>query len=80
MDVEQTSIAQRLQTLQSEYETGQKMLADLDAKRMQLTSTLLRIEGAIQVLRELSTPAAPEPRPQPSDALLELVGGAHRGG
>jgi septal ring factor EnvC (AmiA/AmiB activator) len=43
----------RLAELQKEYEAGQKMLADLDAKRQSLSSTLLRIEGAMQVLREM---------------------------
>jgi prefoldin subunit 5 len=43
-----------LKSLQAEYEAGQKLLADLDARRASLTSTLLRIEGAIQVLKELS--------------------------
>lgn len=42
----------RLDALRREYEEGQKMLTDLDAKREQLTRTMLRIEGAIQVLRE----------------------------
>ena len=59
-----TPIAARLQSLQTEYESGQKMLAELDAKRTTLINTLLRIEGAIQVLKELSTPAdtvAPPP-------------------
>jgi len=46
-------IESRLSSLQKEYEAGQKMLADLDAKRQNLTTTLLRIEGAMQVLREL---------------------------
>lgn len=49
-------IQDRLKTLNTEYETGQKMLAELDAKRAALTSTLLRIEGAIQVLKEMVGP------------------------
>jgi hypothetical protein len=44
---------QRLTELRSEHEAGQKMLADLDAKKAGLTQTLLRIEGAMQVLMEL---------------------------
>lgn len=47
-------IAERLKSLQAEYDAGQKMLADLDARRAQLTTTLLRIEGAIQVLKEMT--------------------------
>ncbi|NOK17266.1 hypothetical protein [Corallococcus carmarthensis] len=53
------AIEQRLASLQSEYEAGQKMLAELEAKRSQLTTTLLRIEGAMQVLREVLTPEQP---------------------
>jgi prefoldin subunit 5 len=43
----------RLKELTAELETGQQMLAELDAKRADLQQTLLRIGGAIQVLREL---------------------------
>jgi len=45
-------ITERLKTLQVEAEAGQKLLADLDARRAALTTTLLRIEGAIQVLKQ----------------------------
>ncbi len=48
-----TQLEARLSTLKEEYEAGQKMLAELEAKRAQLTQTLLRIEGAMQVLQEL---------------------------
>jgi len=53
-------INERLGSLQSEQETGQKLLAELDAKRDNLTATLARIEGAIQVLRELLADETPE--------------------
>ena len=46
-------IAGRLRMLEAESDAGRKMLADLDARRAALTATLLRIEGAIQVLKEL---------------------------
>ncbi|NBD08294.1 MULTISPECIES: hypothetical protein [Corallococcus] len=49
-------IEKRLAGLRAEHEEGQKMLADLDAKRMQLVQTMLRIEGAMQVLREMLPP------------------------
>lgn len=45
-------LQQRLQSLQSEYEAGQKMMAELEAKQANLRDTLLRISGAIQVLEE----------------------------
>ncbi|WP_309897330.1 hypothetical protein [Archangium sp.] len=54
-------LERRLDTLKAEYEAGQKMLAELDAKRAQLTQTLLRIEGAMQVIQELRE--APEKTP-----------------
>jgi uncharacterized coiled-coil protein SlyX len=61
-------LQQRLTTLESEHETGQKMLAELDAKRANLAQTLLRIEGAIQVLTELSSADVPaDEKPQPRD-------------
>ncbi|MEM9904081.1 MAG: hypothetical protein AAF921_03545 [Cyanobacteria bacterium P01_D01_bin.44] len=46
-------LEQRLQHLQQEYESGQQMLADLQAKEANLQQTLLRISGAMQVLQEL---------------------------
>lgn len=42
----------RLKALKAEFEAGQKMMAELDAKRANLHETLLRIHGAIQVLEE----------------------------
>lgn len=52
---------QRLEELKHEYEAGQKMLADLEQKRISLEQTMLRISGAIQVLEEMlaADPAAP---------------------
>ena len=66
------AILERLRTLAAEYEAGQKMLAELDARLASVTQTMLRIEGAIQVLKELSqhgagasgSPPAPVHRPQ----------------
>lgn len=45
-------LQKRLQSLKGEYESGQKVLADLDAKRANVRDMLLRISGAIQVLEE----------------------------
>lgn len=63
-------LQQRLKALQTEYETGQKMLAELDSKRQNLTTTLLRIEGAMQVLQEViqqeSGASTAEPRDRSS--------------
>lgn len=52
------AIQKRLQTLQTEFETGQKMLAELEAKQANLRETLLRMSGAIQVLQECLNEAA----------------------
>lgn len=51
-------IQHRLQSLKSEFEAGQKMLADLEAKQANLRETLLRISGAIQVLEEVLNEAS----------------------
>ncbi len=46
------TLTKRLKVLKDEFETGQKMLAELDAKRANLQESLLRISGAVQVLEE----------------------------
>lgn len=46
-------LEQRITELESEFQAGQTMLADLHAKQTDLQQTLLRISGAIQVLKEL---------------------------
>ena len=45
-------LQQRLKDLHSEFESGQKALADLEHQQANLSSSLLRISGAIQVLEE----------------------------
>lgn len=54
----------RITELESEFAAGQTMLADLDSKRADLHETLLRITGAIQVLKEL---LASEPTQDPAE-------------
>jgi hypothetical protein len=46
----------RLKSLEMEFETGKKMLAELETRESELRGTLLRISGAIQVLREFVPP------------------------
>lgn len=46
-------LQERLGRLKSEYESGQTVLAELEAKQSQVKETLLRISGAIQVLEEM---------------------------
>lgn len=45
-------LEQRLNQLKAEFEAGQKMLAELEAKQANIRETMLRISGAIQVLEE----------------------------
>ncbi len=45
-------LERRLKELKSEYDSGEKMLADLQKKQAEIQQTLLRIGGAIQVLQE----------------------------
>jgi chromosome segregation ATPase len=70
-----TQLEQRLAQLKSEYETGQKMLADLEHKQRNLCDTLLRISGAIQVLEEELSHAAQDTPTEvvpPNGAALHL--------
>lgn len=46
-------LEKRVADLEAEYRAGQEMLAELEAKRADLQQTLLRISGAIQVLKEI---------------------------
>jgi len=46
-------LERRLSELKAEFESGQRMLQELDQKRANLEKTMLRISGAIQVLEEL---------------------------
>ena len=48
----QAQLTQRLADLKAEYQAGQKMWAELEAKKNEVRETLLRISGAIQVLEE----------------------------
>jgi hypothetical protein len=46
-------IETRLAELRAEFETGQRMLADLEERREKVRESMLRIAGAIQVLEEV---------------------------
>ena len=43
-------LEQRLKQLKAEYESGQKMLADLEAKEANLRQMMLRISGVPQLI------------------------------
>ena len=45
-------LEQRLQQLKTEFESGQKLLTDLQTRETEVEKSLLRISGAIQVLEE----------------------------
>ena len=49
----QKQLEKRVAELEAEYRAGREMLADLETKRADLQQTLLRISGAIQVLKEI---------------------------
>lgn len=53
-------IKERIEQLKAEYESGQKMLADLETQESNLRTTMLRISGAIQALEELLAKAEEE--------------------
>jgi hypothetical protein len=51
----------RLAALKAEFETGQRMLTDLETRQADLRNTLIRISGAVQVLEEVLAKAAATP-------------------
>jgi len=61
--MERQSIAHRLQELRDERRAGDAQLRQLDARRSELQQTLLRIDGAIQVLEELLRDQEDPPAP-----------------
>jgi predicted nucleic acid-binding Zn-ribbon protein len=46
-------VEERLRELRNELESGRTLLDEIETKKANLQSTLLRISGAIQVLEEL---------------------------
>ncbi len=47
------NIEQRLCELKTEFESGQKILAELETKQVNVKQTVIRISGAILVLEEI---------------------------
>jgi predicted nuclease with TOPRIM domain len=45
-------LEQRLKVLKDEFEAGQKMLTELEAKQASVRETLMRINGAFKLLKK----------------------------
>jgi hypothetical protein len=71
--ISRAALLARMATLQGEASSGQRLLAECEARAESLRQQLLRIDGAARVLRELLD----EPQ-LPADSLVE--GPAARGG
>jgi len=56
-----TEIEKRIAELEKEYKAGLQTLQDLNARRSQITESLLRLEGAIAGLRDLLTNRSGKP-------------------
>lgn len=48
----QTQLEKRLKALREEYDQGEQVMSELLNKQRELQQTMLRIQGAIQVLEE----------------------------
>lgn len=58
--MQREGLQQRLDTLRGEFEKGQKQLRDVHQQQTYLQETLLRIQGAMQVLEEMLGEDTPE--------------------
>jgi hypothetical protein len=64
-------LEQRVRELKAEQHKGHQMLAELEGREAELRQTLLRINGAIQVLEEmLAGPAVPNGTLSAADDVL----------
>lgn len=61
-------LEERLKTLENEFENGKKMLAELEVQEAVVRNSLLRISGAIQVLREFVPHEQPVTPEQPQES------------
>jgi hypothetical protein len=66
-------LEKRLEELRVELGAGQRMLAECEAKRAHLHSTMLRISGAMQVLEELLHQEPTEQRPSVNGASAQRL-------
>jgi uncharacterized coiled-coil protein SlyX len=64
-------LEQRLKVLEAEFETGQKTLADLESQRGSVRDTLLRLVGAISVLKEELDMTTGDNQPEPASEAAD---------
>ena len=69
--MQRQDLEDRLILLRTEFESGNKILAELETKQTSVRETLLRISGAIQVLEELL--AAVESPPDAPNVILPIA-------
>ena len=67
-----------LRQLRAEFKSGQQVMADLDRQRSELSQTLLRISGAIQVLEELQAENGAGSQNGDSDVFVPADKGVQR--
>ena len=67
-------LERRLTELRSEFEAGRRLEADLQERLRDVSQTLLRVSGAIQVLEELLSADAGR-NGAPADATVEVPAG-----
>lgn len=71
MTIERKLLHTRLAALQNERSKGLQQLAGLQQKQAEVHQTLLRIEGAMQVLEELINQHQPVTDPRPTVAAVQ---------
>jgi hypothetical protein len=65
---------ERLSELREEYRRGMEEIVRLEQRRMELSRTLLRISGAIQVLEELRSRSAVPLAAAPDAPRIQVMG------
>jgi hypothetical protein len=68
-------LERRLTELRSEFEAGRRLEADLQARLSEVSQTVLRVSGAIQVLEELLS-ADGSRNGAPADTAVEVPSSA----
>lgn len=58
--MQQGQVQERLVSLNNEFEAGEARLRQLEVEQTYLRETMLRISGAIQVLKEILDESGPE--------------------